>query len=79
MDGNPVRILEYKIPKDPTKDRWVPEVIDEGLHVVHNFAPVPRDARGNDITDLRSAAGQSVHQHGDGVQGEGIANRVVAP
>ena len=28
---------------------------------------------------LRSAAGQSVHQHGDGMQGEGIANRVVAP
>lgn len=37
MDGSPVRILAYKIPKDPTKDRWVPEVIDESLHVVHNF------------------------------------------
>src|SRR5205807_1751781 len=37
MDGAPVRILAYKIPKDPTKDRWVPEVIDERLHVVHNF------------------------------------------
>ena len=37
MDGSPVRILSYKIPKDPTKDRWVPEVIDESLHVVHNF------------------------------------------
>jgi hypothetical protein len=37
MDGSPVRILSYKIPKDPIKDRWVPEVIDESLHVVHNF------------------------------------------
>src|SRR5262249_3317397 len=37
MDGSPVRILAYKIPKDPTKDRWVPEVLDESLHVVHNF------------------------------------------
>jgi hypothetical protein len=37
MDGSPVRILAYKIPKDPTKDRWVPEVIDESLHVVHNL------------------------------------------
>src|SRR5262249_55522485 len=37
MDGSPVRILAFKIPKDPTKDRWVPEVIDESLHVVHNF------------------------------------------
>jgi FG-GAP-like repeat len=44
MDGSPVRILAYGIPKDPTKDRWVPEVIDESLHVVHNFAPVPRAA-----------------------------------
>jgi hypothetical protein len=41
MDGAPVRILAYSIPKDPTKDRWVPEVIDESLHVLHNFAPVP--------------------------------------
>lgn len=37
MDGEPVRILVYTIPKDPTKDRWVPEVVDTGLHVVHNF------------------------------------------
>jgi hypothetical protein len=37
MDGSPVRILAYKIPKDPTKDRWVPDVIDESLHVVHNL------------------------------------------
>src|SRR5207253_2947830 len=37
MDGSPVRILAYKIPKDPIKHRWVPEVLDESLHVVHNF------------------------------------------
>jgi hypothetical protein len=49
-DGAPVRILAYGIPKDPTKDRWVPEVIDESLHVVHNFAPVPTlRAKGRDI------------------------------
>jgi hypothetical protein len=49
-DGAPVRVLAYAIPKDPTKDRWVPEVIDEGLHVVHNFAPVPGAAgKGADV------------------------------
>lgn len=42
MDGLPVRILAYRIPADPVKDRWVPEVVDESLHVVHNFWPVPR-------------------------------------
>src|SRR5262249_4805009 len=24
-DGSPVRVLAYRIPKDPVKDRWVPE------------------------------------------------------
>jgi hypothetical protein len=49
-DGAPVRVLAYSIPKDPTKDRWVPEVIDESLHVVHNFAPVPAaSGRGTDV------------------------------
>jgi hypothetical protein len=40
MDGSPARLLAFRIPKDPTKDRWVPEVLDESLHVVHNFYPV---------------------------------------
>jgi hypothetical protein len=41
MDGSPVRMLGYRIPKDPTRDRWEAEVIDESLHVVHNFWPIP--------------------------------------
>jgi hypothetical protein len=46
MDS-PVRILAYEIPKDPVHDRWVPQVIDERLHVVHNFWPVAsRTGRG---------------------------------
>jgi hypothetical protein len=45
MDGSPVRLLAYKIPKDPTRDRWVPDVLDESLHVVHNFWPVEGPAR----------------------------------
>jgi hypothetical protein len=40
IDGVPVRVLAYGIPHDPTRDRWVPQVIDQGLHVVHNFWPV---------------------------------------
>jgi hypothetical protein len=43
MDGAPVRLLAYKVPKDPTRDRWVPEVLDESLHVLHNFIPIPAD------------------------------------
>ena len=40
-DGAPVRILALKIPKDPAHDRWTPEILDESLHVVHNFFPTP--------------------------------------
>ena len=39
MDGSPLRVTAYRIPKDPTKDRWMPEVLDESLHVSHNFEP----------------------------------------
>jgi len=42
MDGSPVRVTAYRIPKDPVKDRWVAEMLDESLHVVHNLWPVPR-------------------------------------
>jgi hypothetical protein len=37
MDGRPVRILAYPIPKDPVKGPWVPKVLSEDLHVVHNI------------------------------------------
>lgn len=50
MDGSPVRVTAYRIPKDPTKDRWVPEVLDESLHVIHNLWPVDRGrGKGKDI------------------------------
>jgi hypothetical protein len=52
MDGSPVRLLAYKIPRDPTRDRWQADVIDSSLHVLHNFWPVPaRDGKalGSDL------------------------------
>src|SRR5207245_727206 len=39
MDGEPVKIQAFGIPKDPMKDRWVSEVVNTHLHVVHNFFP----------------------------------------
>jgi hypothetical protein len=59
MDGLPVRMLAYKIPKDPIHDRWVPEVIDESLHVVHNFWPIP-SASGKGM-DLLTASYEGVN------------------
>ena len=42
----PVRILAYKIPADPVKGPWVPEVINDELHVAHNFYPTDLDHDG---------------------------------
>jgi hypothetical protein len=54
----PVRIVAYRIPNDPTRDRWVPEVLDESLHVVHNFWPIPA-ARGKGM-DILTASYEGV-------------------
>jgi hypothetical protein len=49
-DGQPVRVLAYRIPSDPTRDRWVPEVLNQELHVIHNFYPVPAaSGKGMDV------------------------------
>ncbi len=85
-DGSPVRVLAYSIPKEPTKDRWVPEVIDESLHVVHNFAPVPSaNGKGNDLLTAsyegvsllsHAAPGKWSRKHlGDGNQDKPESNR----
>jgi hypothetical protein len=55
----PVRLLAYKIPKDPVHDRWVPEVLDESLHVVHNFWPV--ESAGGKGMDLLCASYEGVN------------------
>ena len=43
LDGGGVQVLSFKAPKDPAKDKWERRVLDESLHVMHNFLPVPMD------------------------------------
>jgi hypothetical protein len=57
-DGQPVRVLALQIPKDPTRDRWVPQVLDQTQHVMHNFWPVP--ARGGKGMDVLTASYEGV-------------------
>lgn len=45
MDGAPVRTFALQIPKDPTKDRWTPMMLDETMHVIHNVWPISADNR----------------------------------
>jgi hypothetical protein len=58
-DGLPVRMLAFQVPRDPVRDRWTPEVLDESLHVVHNFWPVPA-ANGKGM-DVLTASYDGVH------------------
>src|SRR5256885_2243207 len=65
MDGRPVRILAFPIPKDPVKGPWMPVVLSEELHVVHNFWPEPLlDGRSNILT--ASYEGVSILFNGEG-------------
>ena len=45
MDGRPVRILAFPIPKDPVKGPWKPIVLSEKFHIVHNIWPDERSGR----------------------------------
>ena len=48
VDGKPVRIMAYQIPKSPEKpESWKPEVLSEELHVCHNFSPTYTQTEGN--------------------------------
>ena len=58
MDGLPVRVLAYRVPKDPVRDRWQADVLDESMHVVHNFWPIP--ARGGKGMDVLTASYEGV-------------------
>jgi hypothetical protein len=58
MDGTPVRTQALKIPKNPARDRWEPIILDESLHVVHNFWPIP--AMGRKGMDLLTASYEGV-------------------
>jgi len=59
MDGNPVRLTAYKIPADPIKQRWQPIILDESLHVMHNFWPIP--PKGGKGVDILTASYEGVN------------------
>ncbi|HZZ73815.1 MAG TPA: VCBS repeat-containing protein [Pirellulales bacterium] len=56
-DETPVRMLSFTIPKDPTRDRWVPEVINAEMHVTHNFTVTDLDHDGHPDLVVASAEG----------------------
>jgi len=66
-DGQPVRVLAYKIPSDPVRDSWQPEVINQSLHVVHNFWPIPaHHGKGMDILTASAEGVSLLHRDASG-------------
>jgi hypothetical protein len=61
-----VRLLSYAIPKDPLKDAWKPTVINDELHVTHNFTPTDLDADGRLELLVVSFEGVSLLERGEG-------------
>jgi hypothetical protein len=41
-----VRVLAFSVPPDPVRDRWPAAVVDDGMHVAHNFFPTDFDGDG---------------------------------
>jgi hypothetical protein len=84
-DGKPVRVMAHKIPKDPTKDRWEEVVLDQSMHVIHNFIPVPAaDGKRSDVlcasyegvSLLTQEGGKWTRKHiGEGNQSNPKSNR----
>jgi hypothetical protein len=53
------RLLAFTVPKDPVKDAWPVEVIDDTLHILHNFAVIDFDGDKDD--ELITASREGVH------------------
>jgi hypothetical protein len=68
-DGRPVRVMAYKVPKDPEKpETWKPEVLSQELHVTHNFWPRPSPLPGRppDVLITAYEGVFSIHKGPDG-------------
>jgi hypothetical protein len=52
-----VRVLAFTIPPDPVRDRWPQAMLDDGMHVTHNFFPSDFDGDGRDEILCTSFAG----------------------
>jgi hypothetical protein len=61
----PVRISAWHVPADPAQDTWREEVLDEALHVCHNFEPTDLDGDGRLDLIVASFEGVSLLRRGE--------------
>ncbi len=60
----PMRLLAYAVPQDPVRDAWKPDVLNEELHVAHNFWPTDLDKDGQTDILIVSFEGVSLLKRG---------------
>ena len=68
------RLLAYKIPADPVQGPWVPEVINDRLHVCHNFTATDLNRDGR--ADLLVVSFEGVHWLEREANGTWLATRI---
>ncbi len=73
-DAHGVRILAFRIPADPRRDPWPAEVVNEDLHVTHNFFPV--DMNGDGRPEILVASYEGVTQLSRAADGRWTARRL---
>jgi hypothetical protein len=67
------RLLALHVPKDPARDPWPAELIDDSLHIVHNFAVLDFDGDGDD--ELIAASREGLHLLERGADGRWTKTR----
>jgi hypothetical protein len=81
-DGQGARLLAFRPPADPATQPWPVEVIDDSLHIVHNFLPTNFDNDKADELITASKQGVSLFERGNGgkwsrtVIGEGAPGEI---
>ncbi len=68
------RLLALRVPKVPGKDPWPAELIDDSLHIVHNFAVLDFDGDGDD--ELIAASREGLHLLERGREGRWTKTRL---
>jgi FG-GAP-like repeat len=62
--GPGARILAFRPPKDPKAEPWPVEVVDDTLHILHNFLPINLDADPQDELLTASREGVNLLERG---------------
>jgi len=65
-DGNPALLFLLKKPADPFKDKWTREVVQNDLHITHNFWPADLDGDGKQEILLAGLEGVFIYKQTDG-------------